>query len=39
VYPSQDLLAAREFLDFVGLRPDHDFDTTLVKGEIEKLAA
>ena len=38
-YPSDDLLAAREFLDFVGLRPDHDFDTTLVKGEIEKLAA
>lgn len=39
VYPNHDLLAAREFLDFVGLRPDHDFDTTLVKGEIEKLAA
>ncbi len=39
VYPSADLLAAREFLDFVGLRPDHDFDTALVKGEIEKLAA
>jgi hypothetical protein len=39
VYPADDLLAAREFLDFVGLRPDHDFDTTLVKGEIEKIAA
>jgi hypothetical protein len=38
VYPTADLLAAREFLDFVGLRPDHDFDTTLVKGEIEKVA-
>ncbi len=39
VYPVEDLLAAREFLDFVGLRPDHDFETTLVKGEIEKIAA
>ena len=39
VYPTEDLLAAREFLDFVGLRPDHGFDTTLVKGEIEKVAA
>jgi tRNA A-37 threonylcarbamoyl transferase component Bud32 len=38
-YPTTDLLAAREFLDFVGLRPDHDFETTLVKGEIEKLAS
>jgi hypothetical protein len=38
VYPTEDLLAAREFLDFVGLRPDHDFDATLVKGEIEKVA-
>jgi hypothetical protein len=38
VYPTEDLLAAREFLDFVGLRPDHRFDTTLVKGEIEKVA-
>jgi len=38
-YPVEDLLDAREFLDFVGLRPDHDFDTTSVKGEIEKAAA
>lgn len=38
VYSIDDLLAAREFLDFVGLRPDHDFETTLVKGEIEKVA-
>jgi hypothetical protein len=37
-YPTEDLLAARDFLDFVGLRPDHDFDATLVKGEIEKVA-
>jgi len=39
VYSMDDLLAAREFLDFVGLRPDHDFDTALVKGEIEKIAS
>ncbi|QSG03270.1 RIO1 family regulatory kinase/ATPase domain-containing protein [Natranaeroarchaeum sulfidigenes] len=34
----EDLLAAREFLDFVKLRPDHDFDAMQVKGEIEKAA-
>lgn len=39
VYTADHLLAAREFLDFVGMRPDHDFETTLVKGEIEKLAS
>lgn len=39
VSPTADLLAAREFLDFVGLRPDHDFDAMLLKGEIEKIAA
>lgn len=38
VYPMSDVLAAREFLDFVGLRPDHEFDSNLVKGEIEKVA-
>lgn len=38
-YPVQALLDAREFLDFVNIRPDHDFDAALVKGEIEKLAA
>ncbi len=38
VYSAEELLEAREFLDFVGLRPDHDFETTLVKGEIEKTA-
>ncbi|MFQ3319949.1 MAG: serine/threonine protein kinase [Natronomonas sp.] len=35
-YSASDLLAAREFLDFVNMRPDHDFDNALVKGEIEK---
>jgi serine/threonine protein kinase len=38
-YPVEDLLAAREFLDFVNIRPDHDFDSALVKGEIEKRAS
>lgn len=38
-YDSDELLAARNFLDFVRLRPDHDFETTRVKGEIEKRAA
>ncbi len=38
-YDRLDLLAAREFLDFVSLRPDHDFDAALVKGEIEKRAS
>lgn len=33
------LLTAREFLDFVKVRPDHDFDVVAVKGEIEKSAA
>jgi len=38
-YSGSDLLAAREFLDFVRLRPDHEFDTTVLRGEIEKVAA
>jgi len=37
-YETSDLLAAREFLDFVKIRPDHDFEATVVKGEIEKVA-
>jgi hypothetical protein len=37
-YSADELLAAREFLDFVNIRPDHDFDAVGVKGEIEKLA-
>ncbi|PSP54554.1 aminoglycoside phosphotransferase [Halobacteriales archaeon QS_1_67_19] len=37
-YSTDELLAAREFLDFVNIRPDHDFDAVSVKGEIEKLA-
>ena len=38
VYSSVELLAAREFLDFVALRPDHDFDAAALKGELEKRA-
>ena len=37
-YAVADVLAAREFLDFVALRPDHDFEATALKGEIEKAA-
>ncbi|WP_254862367.1 RIO1 family regulatory kinase/ATPase [Halovivax gelatinilyticus] len=35
-YGSEDLLAAREFLDFVRLRPDHEFDSTQLRSELEK---
>ncbi|WP_115863348.1 RIO1 family regulatory kinase/ATPase domain-containing protein [Halorussus litoreus] len=37
-YSPPELLAAREFLDFVNIRPDHDFDAASVKGEVEKVA-
>jgi len=38
-YDRADVLSAREFIDFVNIRPDHDFDAAAVKGEIEKAAA
>ncbi|PSQ43728.1 aminoglycoside phosphotransferase [Halobacteriales archaeon SW_7_68_16] len=38
VYGTDDLLAAADFLDFVALRPDHEFDGPQLKGEIETLA-
>ena len=38
-FDTETLLEAREFLDFVNLRPDHTFDAAGVKGEIEKAAA
>ncbi|WP_129116998.1 RIO1 family regulatory kinase/ATPase domain-containing protein [Halegenticoccus tardaugens] len=38
-YSVDDLLAALEFLDFVNIRPDHDFDAAALKGEIEKRAS
>jgi hypothetical protein len=37
-YDVADLVAALEFLDFVNIRPDHDFDAARLKGEIEKRA-
>ena len=37
-YTTEELLDAREFLDFVNIRPDHDFDAAEVKGEVEKRA-
>lgn len=38
-YDVTDLLAAREFVDFINMRPDHDFHAALLRGEIEKRAA
>jgi serine/threonine protein kinase len=32
-----DLVAAESFLDFVNMRPDHDFDAMDVRGELEKV--
>jgi len=38
VYDPTKLLSAREFLDFVRLRPDHEFDSTTLRSELEKAA-
>jgi serine/threonine protein kinase len=38
-YPDETLLDAESFLDFVNMRPDHDFAALAVKGEIEKLVS
>ncbi len=38
VYEPEALLRARQFLDFVRLRPDHEFDSTTLRSEIEKIA-
>lgn len=37
-YEPAELLAAERFLDFVAIRPDHDFDGAGLKGELEKRA-
>ncbi|MDF9745202.1 RIO1 family regulatory kinase/ATPase [Natrinema salsiterrestre] len=37
-YEPDALLSAREFLDFVRLRPDHEFDSTTLRSELEKAA-
>lgn len=38
-YPTDVLLDAVDFLDFVNIRPDHDFDAAAVKGEVSKVAS
>ena len=37
-YDAPDLLSARAFLDFVRMRPDHGFDSTRLRSEVEKAA-
>ncbi|MWV39317.1 RIO1 family regulatory kinase/ATPase [Natrialba sp. INN-245] len=37
-YGPDELLSARRFLDFVRLRPDHEFDSTRLRSELEKAA-
>jgi len=38
-YANDVLLAAESYLDFVNIRPDHDFEAVAVKGEISKRVA
>jgi len=38
-FDAEELLEAARFLDFVNIRPDHDFDAAVLKGEIEKHAS
>lgn len=38
-YSTDVLLDAVDFLDFVNIRPDHDFDAAAVKGEVSKVAS
>ncbi len=38
-YEDEVLLDAMSFLDFVNLRPDHDFEVMTVKGELEKIVS
>ena len=37
-YDEDVLVDAVDFLDFVNIRPDHDFDAPAVKGEVAKIA-
>jgi len=37
-YPAAELLAAEEFLDFVNIRPDHDFAAGAIRGAVEQRA-
>ncbi|WP_302080267.1 RIO1 family regulatory kinase/ATPase [Salinibaculum rarum] len=36
-YDGETLVNADSYLDFVSIRPDHDFDTVRLKGEISKI--
>ncbi|PSP76539.1 aminoglycoside phosphotransferase [Halobacteriales archaeon QS_1_68_20] len=38
-YSGEELVGACDFLHVVSLRPDHDVDTTALRGEIERVAA
>jgi len=38
-YSPAELLAAEEFLDFVNIRPDHDFEAGTLRGAIEQRAS
>ncbi|WP_135302268.1 RIO1 family regulatory kinase/ATPase domain-containing protein [Haloarcula amylovorans] len=38
-YTAEELLDADEFLDFVNIRPDHDFDAGAIRGAIEQYAS
>jgi len=35
-YATDELLAAEEFLDFVNIRPDHDFEAAAIRGAVER---
>lgn len=35
-YSDEVIVDAERFIDFVNIRPDHNFETVLIKGEIEK---
>ncbi|ERG98098.1 MAG: Mn2+-dependent serine/threonine protein kinase [Haloquadratum sp. J07HQX50] len=37
-YDAEILLFGLRFIDFVNIRPDHDFNATVLKGEIRKMA-
>lgn len=39
VYPVDDLLGAREYLGFIDIRPDHDFDGPALRGAIDHRTA
>ena len=38
-YGTAEVVEAVDFLDFVNIRPDHDFDAAAVKGEVTKAAS